>query len=95
MYALAPDVTFTPAEHGAVLLHHRTGRYWVVNDTGAAVLRGVLAGGTPADAAGRLAAAHRDTPRDQIEDHSRALLDRLVTVGLVTVGQLTDGTVAS
>lgn len=84
MYALAPEVTFTPAEHGAVLLHLRTGRYWVVNDTGATVLRSILDDGTITRAVDRLAAAYRNTPREQVENHSRALIDKLVTAGLVT-----------
>ena len=84
MYALAPEVTFTPAEHGAVLLHHRTGRYWLVNDTGATVLASILADGTITHAVDRLAEVYQDTPREQVEDHSRALMDKLVTAGLVT-----------
>lgn len=84
MYFLPSDVTFTPAEHGAVLLNQRTGRYWVVNDTGATVLRDILAGGTIMGAVDQLAALYRDTPREQIENDSRALIDKLVAAGLVT-----------
>jgi len=83
MYTLARDVTLTPAEYGAVLLHHHTGRYWVMNDTGTAVLQEVLDSGSINNAVDRLVREFPDTTRDVIEGHSRALIETLVTAGMV------------
>ncbi|ACU37233.1 lasso peptide biosynthesis PqqD family chaperone [Actinosynnema mirum] len=55
-FALAPHVTVTTTPHGLVLLDGRSGRYWMVNGTGALVLRHLLDGGTPETAASDLTA---------------------------------------
>ncbi|MFC6887041.1 MULTISPECIES: lasso peptide biosynthesis PqqD family chaperone [Actinomadura] len=55
---LSPDVTMTETEHGMVLLDQRTGRYWTLNPTGAAVVRLMLDGATAEDAATALRERH-------------------------------------
>jgi hypothetical protein len=58
---LSPDVTMTETEHGMVLLDERTGRYWTLNATGAAVIRLLLDGGTVDDAVTTLRERHPDS----------------------------------
>jgi hypothetical protein len=48
---LGKDVAFTETEDGAVLLDQRSGKYWQLNGSGALILRTLLAGGAPRDAA--------------------------------------------
>jgi hypothetical protein len=84
MYALAPDVILTEAEHGVVLLNERTGSYWLVNDTGAALLRSIADTGTIDQAVTELCDTYRDTAPERIEQDSRALIAHLQAAGLVT-----------
>lgn len=44
---LRPDIATTDTDDGLVLLDERSGRYWQLNPTGAAVLHALLAGGHP------------------------------------------------
>lgn len=83
MYSLAPDVVLAEAEHGAVLLNERTGRYWMMNDTALLALRCVLGGGSVPQAAVMLSQRFRGTDPALAERDIRALLDRLQTTGLV------------
>jgi hypothetical protein len=84
VYSLAPDVSMTEDETGAVLLDQRTGRYWTMNDTGVLVLRRVLGGSTLEQATTELCAGYSGTDPDRAARDARALLDQLRAAGLVT-----------
>jgi hypothetical protein len=84
MYSLAPHVVMTEAETGAVLLNQRTGRYWMINDTGALVLRRLLDGSPVNEAASELTASYAHADPDRAERDTVALLDQLRSSGLVT-----------
>ncbi|GAA4928457.1 hypothetical protein HD597_004449 [Nonomuraea thailandensis] len=80
---LRAGVTLTPTGETAVLLDERTGRYWQLNATGVLVLRGLLAGQTPAGIAGTLTRACPEAASTAGADVA-ALLARLRAAGLVT-----------
>ncbi|MGI5365935.1 lasso peptide biosynthesis PqqD family chaperone [Streptomyces sp. A244] len=79
---LPPDVTTADTEDGLVLLDQRNGRYWQLNRTGAAMLRLLLEGLSPEQAAARLAAS---TPvaADRALADVRALIESLTSAHLV------------
>lgn len=83
MYSLAKHVTMTEAEHGAVLLNERTGRYWLLNDTGAMALGRLLETGSIEEAVGLLCASYRSPDRQQVERDVHALVEQLQAAGLV------------
>jgi hypothetical protein len=58
--ALAPDLSATDTDDGMVLLDQRSGRYWMLNRTGATTLRLALAGRTPEEVAAELTATAPD-----------------------------------
>ncbi|GAB2714390.1 lasso peptide biosynthesis PqqD family chaperone [Kitasatospora kifunensis] len=80
-FALRPHVTATPTGDGMVLLDQRSGKYWQLNATAALVLRALLEGASPEQAAAALTAAHPAAADRAAEDVS-ALVDRLRTVNL-------------
>ncbi|OZM73022.1 PqqD family protein [Amycolatopsis antarctica] len=82
-YHLAPDVTVTETGSGLVLLNERDGGYWQMNETGATVLRAVLAGETAESAAATLRAAHPGAA-ERITTDVEATLDALIAAKLVT-----------
>ncbi|GAB2592519.1 hypothetical protein GCM10027168_26930 [Streptomyces capparidis] len=83
-YHLGPDVSATDTEEGLVLLDQRTGRYWQLNPSGAAVLRLVLAGNSPREAAEELVRrAPAAAPRAEAD--VAALLNALRAARLVVV----------
>jgi predicted deacylase len=84
MYSLAPNVALTEDETGAVLLDQRTGRYWMMNDTGTLVLRRLLRGGTVPEVTAEVRASYPDADPDRVERDAQALLSQLRTAGLVT-----------
>ncbi|MGY0057183.1 lasso peptide biosynthesis PqqD family chaperone [Streptomyces sp. LZ34] len=55
---LRPQVTCVTTPEGMVLLDERSGRYWQLNATGALILRHLLRGETPRQAAAALARRH-------------------------------------
>lgn len=57
-FALRPDVSATDTDHGMVLLDEAGGRYWQLNSTGALILRALLDGATPGEAARLLGGRH-------------------------------------
>lgn len=57
-FTLARHTAMTETAQGMVLLDERTGRYWQLNTTGAAVVKILLDGGSPQQAAAMLAARH-------------------------------------
>ncbi len=75
--ALRPDVCATDTHDGMVLLDEATGRYWQLNSTGALVLRALLDGATPQEAAYRLAERHPHLAAEQAGQDVRALLAAL------------------
>ncbi|WP_016698546.1 lasso peptide biosynthesis PqqD family chaperone [Actinoalloteichus spitiensis] len=73
---LRADVATTETEDGMVLLDRRTGRYWVLNRTGALVVRGLTAGLSHDEIAEELAGEqHRDAGQALAE--VRALAEQL------------------
>ncbi|SEG85541.1 Coenzyme PQQ synthesis protein D (PqqD) [Thermomonospora echinospora] len=74
---LSPDVIVTETDTGTVLLDERTGRYWTLNPTGGAVLRLLVDGRTPEEAAGELARRH-PAFADRIAQDVRALVGSLL-----------------
>lgn len=80
--ALSRDVTATDTEAGLVLLDGSGGRYWQLNGTGATVLRLLLAGHSPEEAATQLAATAPVTATRATED-VRTLVTALQKAGLV------------
>ncbi|WP_267887136.1 lasso peptide biosynthesis PqqD family chaperone [Streptomyces specialis] len=78
---LRRDITARDTGTGMVLLDERKGRYWQLNATGALVLRALLGGATPEEAAGRLAADRQVAPEQAAADVG-ALIERLTSVRL-------------
>ena len=81
--ALADHVTLTETDEGVVLLDRRTGRYWQMNGSAALVLRCLLAGGTPEQAASVLQQRF-DVPLERAGDDVRALVRTLRESPLTT-----------
>lgn len=84
--SLAPDVTVTPVESGAVILDGRRGRYWQLNASGAAVLQQLLAGNSPDATAASLSVRAPTAVTDaQARQDVLALVDTLRAAKLVEV----------
>jgi hypothetical protein len=82
--SLARDVTLTDVESGAVLLDGRRGRYWQLNRSGSSILRRLLDGEAPAEAAASLSAAAPVTEAQARQD-IQSLIDALTAANLVEV----------
>lgn len=82
--SIARDITVTPMEAGAVVLDGRRGRYWQLNGTGAVVIRVLLEGKAPADAARRLSENGAVTAEQAMAD-VLSLIDALTEAKLVEV----------
>ncbi|MGN9845899.1 lasso peptide biosynthesis PqqD family chaperone [Nonomuraea sp. H19] len=78
---LHAEVTTADTAYGMILLHERNGRYWQLNHTGTLILRTLLAGESPRQAADRLIERY-DVGLPQAEHDVRALIDGLVAAGL-------------
>lgn len=85
MITLADDVTFTPTESGGVLLNQRTGTYWMTNDTGASILRGLLDHGRPETAVAELAAKYPEVEVGRLSQDVHELIESLAGKGLLTL----------
>ncbi len=83
MSRLRADVTACPTEDGMVLLDERTGHYWQLNTTGAAVLQALLDGAAPEHITDRLATA-RPVSRQRAAADVTALLEALTRAKLVS-----------
>jgi hypothetical protein len=81
-FALSPDLTTTDTEDGMILLDQRTGRYWMLNRTGATTLRMVLAGQQPEAIAAELTSGCPDNAPRALGDVN-TLLDSLREARLV------------
>ncbi|MER7708045.1 lasso peptide biosynthesis PqqD family chaperone [Kitasatospora sp. NPDC097605] len=81
-FSLAPDVSSTETDDGMVLLQETTGRYWMLNGTGAAIVRLLREG---KDMEGVVAELTTCFPQDaaRIAADVRALLERLAQARLV------------
>ncbi len=79
---LRDNVTVADTEYGIVLLDEDGGKYWNLNPTGASVVRAVMDGGTPEQAARTLADEHPvdlATAQADVDE----LLSQLHAAGLV------------
>ena len=83
---LRAEVSTADTDDGLVLLDERAGRYWQLNPTGALVLRLLLDGVSPHQAAQTLADRHPVSTEQAAADVA-ALLEHLHTAGLVEKGQ--------
>jgi hypothetical protein len=72
---LRPDVVTCDTGRGLVLLDARRGRYWQLNATGAAVLRGLLDGAAPDRLAAALAARQPVAAEQAAEDIATLVAD--------------------
>ena len=79
---LRDGVSSADTDYGIVLLDEDSGRYWNLNPTAALVLRALLDGGTPAEAA-RLVTAQYAVDADTAGRDVRELVDGLRSAGLV------------
>lgn len=82
---LRAEVSTADTDDGLVLLDERAGRYWQLNLTGALVLRLLLDGTTPHQAAQTLADQHPVSTEQAAADIT-TLLQRLHTAGLLDRG---------
>ncbi|MBC2907663.1 lasso peptide biosynthesis PqqD family chaperone [Streptomyces cupreus] len=79
---LRGNVSLAETEDGIALLDEDAGQYWMLNPTGAMVLRTLLSGGSPDDA------VHRITQEYQVDADTAGrdvtqLVAELCSVGLV------------
>ncbi|MFB8183313.1 lasso peptide biosynthesis PqqD family chaperone [Streptomyces sp. NPDC055966] len=77
------QVSTVDTEYGTVLLDERTGAYWQLNPTGAAVVRMLLDGYDPEQAAAALTEKY-DVDAEQARRDVAALVDGLRGAELVT-----------
>lgn len=82
-YSLASDVTTAETDDGMVLLHESTGRYWMLNGTGATVVRLLRDGLGVPEIVEELAASFPGQ-RERVAADVDALVARLVGARLVT-----------
>lgn len=88
---LRPQVTCATTEGGMVLLDERSGRYWQLNNTGALILRHLLDGETPRQAAAALAGRY-PAAADRAAGDVEQLLATLRERGLLTDAPAPDPT---
>ncbi|MFD5268974.1 lasso peptide biosynthesis PqqD family chaperone [Streptomyces sp. NPDC058335] len=81
-FALVSGVSVADTENGTVLLDERNGRYWMLNRTGAVVLRCLLDGESPQEAAQTLLRCYPDAP-ERAAAHVESLLDALRTAKVI------------
>jgi coenzyme PQQ synthesis protein D (PqqD) len=79
---LRDSLTVTDTEYGIVLLDETRGEYWNLNPTGALILRSVLAGRTPEQAARELVEEF-DVGSEAARADVGALLRHMQSAGLV------------
>ncbi|MEU3875745.1 MULTISPECIES: lasso peptide biosynthesis PqqD family chaperone [Streptomyces] len=76
----------TDTDDGMVLLDEATGRYWQLNSTGAFVLRALLAGSGPREAARGLGERHPGLGAERAATDVAALIASLHAARLVVTG---------
>ncbi|MCW5252887.1 lasso peptide biosynthesis PqqD family chaperone [Streptomyces sp. SHP 1-2] len=79
---LHPDVVTAETEDGIVLLHQRSGRYWQLNTTGAAVIESLTSGETLNEIAHRMAERY-SLPVEQVREDVEAVVHQLRAAELV------------
>ncbi|GAA1539682.1 hypothetical protein GCM10009678_22520 [Actinomadura kijaniata] len=79
---LRPGVSTADTDYGTVVLDEHGGQYWQLNATGSLIVRSLLDGGTPRQAA-EAVAEEFDVTAERALDDVTALLDRLRAAGLV------------
>ncbi|MDT0346395.1 lasso peptide biosynthesis PqqD family chaperone [Streptomyces litchfieldiae] len=79
---LSPDVVTCDTDDGLVLLDSRRGRYWQLNATGAAIVRGLLAGAAVERIATELSRKQPVTA-DRAAEDIRTLVDQLTRARLI------------
>jgi len=79
--ALSPTVHCADLEESAVLLDSEKGLYFSVNETGAAILRGMQAGQTPRQIIAQLMAEF-ECSEDQAREDTLVFLEELRQAGL-------------
>jgi Coenzyme PQQ synthesis protein D (PqqD) len=79
---LRAGVSTADTDYGTTLLDENSGEYWNLNPSGALVLRTLLDGGTPEEAAAALAAEFEVGDRAASED-VRELVDGLRSARLI------------
>ncbi|MGH3831854.1 MAG: lasso peptide biosynthesis PqqD family chaperone [Pseudonocardiaceae bacterium] len=82
MSQLQAQVTACPTDDGMALLDERTGRYWHLNTTGAAILTALLNGATPEQVTNRLVTA-RPVSHQRATADVTALLNHLTRANLI------------
>jgi hypothetical protein len=82
---LRAGVSSAETDYGIMLLDEDSGRYWNLNPTAAVVLRTLLDGGTPDQAAGEISERYAVEAATAGRD-VRELLDGLRAAGLVEGG---------
>jgi hypothetical protein len=82
-HRLCTDISTVETDNGMVLLDERVGRYWQLNHTGAFILRSLLEGATPQDAA-KTVAEHYGVSVERATTDVAALVTHLQTAGLVS-----------
>ncbi|MER5253048.1 MULTISPECIES: lasso peptide biosynthesis PqqD family chaperone [unclassified Streptomyces] len=80
---LRPDVCATDTADGMVLLDEVTGRYFQLNRTAALVLRGLLDGAEPPDAARALCAAYPRLTAERADADAASITRALIGARLV------------
>jgi Coenzyme PQQ synthesis protein D (PqqD) len=79
---LREGVSTADTDYGTTLLDEDSGEYWTLNPTGALVLRALLDGGTPGQAAKALT-EHYAVDADAAARDVKDLVDGLQSAGLV------------
>jgi coenzyme PQQ synthesis protein D (PqqD) len=79
---LRDGVSTADTDYGTTLLDEHSGDYWTLNPTGALVLRALLDGGTPVEAAKALTEQYAVDPDVATRDVAD-LVDGLQSAGLV------------
>ncbi|QDQ09752.1 lasso peptide biosynthesis PqqD family chaperone [Streptomyces spectabilis] len=80
---LRPEVRATDTADGMVLLDEVTGRYWQLNRTAALVLRSLVGGAGPPDAARALRAAYPRLTAERAADDAASITRALAEARLV------------
>ena len=81
-YRLGSHVSVIDTDGGTVLLNQRTGRYWQLNPTGAAVLQALRDGSGIDDAVRRLVAVY-PAAADRVAGDVAALTESLLAAGVI------------
>lgn len=79
---MKPDVSVCELEQHTVVLNERTGKYWQLNESGAAMLTALLGGASAEEVADRIASV-RPVDAERALADVRALMDSLAGADLI------------